>query len=51
MTLENHSGFTLLGDIVPNGFKIGDANTYIFIDTSTKKIEFWVDGVKVHEFS
>lgn len=50
MALEDHSGFKQLGDIQPNGNKYGDANTYIFVDTTNKKIEFWVDGVKVHEF-
>ena len=49
--VEDHSGFTLLGNIVPNGFWFGDTDAGIFIDKTNKKIEFWVDGVKVQEFS
>ena len=49
--MEEHSGFTLLGDIEPNGNKFGSATTYVFVDTTNNKIEFWVNGVKVHEFS
>lgn len=48
---EQHSGFTLLGDIEPNGHKIGSATTYIFVDTSNNKIQMYVNGVLVQEFS
>ena len=50
MALEKHSGFTLLGDIVPNGNWLGDKDAGILIDKTNKKIELWCDGVKVQEF-
>ena len=48
--VTEHSGFKQLGDIEPNGKKYGDANTYIKVDTTNKKIEIWVNGAKVHEW-
>ena len=32
-------------------FRMGDANTYIYVDTTNKKIQVYIDGVKVHEWS
>ena len=51
MAQEQHSGFTLTGDIEPNGHKYGSATTYILVDTTNNKIQLWVNGVLVQEFS
>ena len=51
MTLEEHSGFKQIGDIEPNGHKYGSATTYILVDTTNNKIQLWVNGVLVQEFS
>lgn len=48
---EQHSGFTLLGDIAPNGHKFGSDSTYILVDTINNKIQFYINGALVHEFS
>lgn len=47
---EQHSGFTLTGDIEPNGNKFGSSTTYILVDTINNKIQLYVNGVLVQEW-
>lgn len=37
-------------DLVQNTSELGDSSTYIKVDTTNDKIEFYVDGNKVAEW-